>query len=66
MDNIKNIADYEIADEKRLEKACQRGGWISTAHVSLDDSYFYLCINNHTEVIAKPRRSRAGRPPDGV
>lgn len=27
MDSIKNIADYEIADEKRLEKACQRGGW---------------------------------------
>lgn len=50
MDNIKNIADCEIADEKRLEKACKRGGWISTAHVSLDDSYFYLCINNHTEI----------------
>ena len=39
MDNIKKIADYEIAVERRLEKACERDGWIASAHVSFGTDY---------------------------
>ena len=34
MDNMKKIADYEIAVERRLEKSCERDGWIASAHVA--------------------------------
>ena len=33
------IADYEAAVERRLEKSCERDGWIASAHVSFDADY---------------------------
>jgi len=34
MNDMKKITDYEIAVERRLEKACERDGWVASAHVS--------------------------------
>ena len=34
MDNTKKMTDYEIAVERRLEKSCERDGWIASAHVA--------------------------------
>ena len=39
MDNIKMMTDCEIAVERRLEKSCERDGWIATAHVSFGADY---------------------------
>jgi len=39
MDNMKNMADYEIAVERRLEKSCERDGWIASAHVAFGGDY---------------------------
>lgn len=39
MDNIKKMADYEIAVERRLEKFCERDGWIASAHVAFGGDY---------------------------
>ena len=36
---MKTIADYEAAVERRLEKSCERNGWIASAHVSFDADY---------------------------
>ena len=50
MDNMKKIADYEIAVERRLEKSCERDGWIASVHVVFGDSCFCLHYNNHVEI----------------
>ena len=34
MNDMKKITEYEIAVERRLEKACERDGWIASAHVA--------------------------------
>ena len=34
MNYMTKIADYEAAVERRLEKSCERNGWIASAHVS--------------------------------
>lgn len=39
MDNMKKMADYEIAVERRLEKSCERDGWIASAHVAFGGDY---------------------------
>lgn len=36
MNYMTKIADYEAAAERRLEKSCERNGWIASAHVSFD------------------------------
>ena len=32
--DVNSIANYEIAVERRLEKSCERDGWIASAHVA--------------------------------
>ncbi len=39
MNDMKKITDYEIAVERRLEKACERDGWVVSAHVSFGADY---------------------------
>ena len=39
MNYMTKIADYEAAVERRLEKSCERNGWIVSAHVSFDADY---------------------------
>ncbi|MBQ7234025.1 MAG: hypothetical protein IJS36_01305 [Kiritimatiellae bacterium] len=39
MNDMKKITDYEIAVERRLEKACERDGWVASAHVSFGADY---------------------------
>ena len=39
MNYMTKIADYEAAVERRLEKSCERHGWITSAHVSFDADY---------------------------
>ncbi len=39
MNYMTKIADYEAAVERRLEKSCERNGWIASAHVSFDADY---------------------------
>ena len=39
MNDMKKMTDYEIAVERRLEKSCERNGWIASAHVSFDADY---------------------------
>ena len=39
MEDIDRIAKYEIAVERRMEKACERDGWIASAHVSFAADY---------------------------
>ena len=39
MNYMTKIADYEAAVERRLEKSCERDGWIASAHVSFDADY---------------------------
>lgn len=39
MGNMKNIAEYELAVERRLEKSCERDGWIASAHVAFGGDY---------------------------
>ena len=39
MDNMKKMTDYEIAVERRLEKSCERDGWIASAHVAFGGDY---------------------------
>ncbi len=39
MDTMKKMADYEIAVERRLEKSCERDGWIASAHVAFGGDY---------------------------
>lgn len=39
MDDLKKMADYEIAVERRLEKSCERDGWIASAHVAFGGDY---------------------------
>jgi len=34
MNTMKKITNYEIAVERRLENACERDGWIASAHVA--------------------------------
>ena len=39
MDDMQNIAEYEIAVERRLEKSCERDGWIASVHVAFGGDY---------------------------
>lgn len=39
MEDIDRIAKYEIAVERRMEKACERDGWIASVHVSFGADY---------------------------
>ena len=39
MDDMKKMAVYEIAVERRLEKSCERDGWIASAHVAFGGDY---------------------------
>lgn len=39
MDDLKKMTDYEIAVERRLEKSCERDGWIASAHVAFGGDY---------------------------
>jgi hypothetical protein len=39
MEDIDRIAKYEIAVERRMEKACERDGWVASAHVSFGADY---------------------------
>ena len=39
MDTMKKMTDYEIAVERRLEKSCERDGWIAAAHVAFGGDY---------------------------
>lgn len=36
---MKNIAEYEIAVERRLEKSCERNGWIASVQVVFGGDY---------------------------
>ena len=39
MNTMKKITAYEIAVERRLEKSCERDGWIASAHVAFGGDY---------------------------
>ena len=39
MNDMKKMTDYEIAVERRLEKSCERDGWIASAHVAFGGDY---------------------------
>ncbi len=39
MDDLKKMIAYEIAVERRLEKSCERDGWIASAHVAFGGAY---------------------------
>ena len=39
MEDMDRIAKYEIAVERRMEKACERDGWIASVHVSFGADY---------------------------
>jgi len=39
MEDIDRIAKYEIAVERRMEKSCERDGWIASVHVSFGADY---------------------------
>ena len=39
MNDMKRITEYEIAVERQLEKACERDGWIASAHVAFGADY---------------------------
>ena len=39
MEDIDRIAKYEIAVERRMEKTCERDGWIASVHVSFGADY---------------------------
>lgn len=39
MNDMKKMMDYETALERRLEKACERNGWIASAHVAFGGDY---------------------------
>ena len=39
MNYMKTIADYEAAVERRLEKSCERDGWVASAHVAFGWDY---------------------------
>ena len=39
MNDKKKMMDYETALERRLERFCERNGWIASAHVSFDADY---------------------------
>ena len=39
MNDMKKMADYEIAVERRLEKSCERDGWVASAHVAFGWDY---------------------------
>lgn len=39
MNTMKKITAYEIAVERRLEKSCERDGWIAAAHVAFGGDY---------------------------
>lgn len=39
MNDMKKMTDYEIAVERRLEKYCERNGWIASALVSFGVDY---------------------------
>ena len=39
MEDMKKMADYEIAVERRLEKSCERDEWTASAHVALGGDY---------------------------
>ena len=39
MDDMKKMTDYKIAVERRLEKSCERDGWIASAHVAFGGDY---------------------------
>lgn len=39
MNDMKKMTDYETALERRLEKTCERNGWIASAHVAFGGDY---------------------------
>ena len=39
MNDMKKMTDYETPLERRLEKACERNGWIASAHVAFGGDY---------------------------
>ena len=39
MNDMEKMTDYETALERRLEKACERDGWIASAHVAFGGGY---------------------------
>ena len=41
MNYMKKIADYEATVERRLEKSCERNGWIASGHASFDADQRY-------------------------
>lgn len=41
MNYMTKIADYEATVERRLEKSCERNGWIASADVSFETDQRY-------------------------
>lgn len=39
MNDMEKMTVYETALERRLEKACERDGWIASAHVAFGGDY---------------------------
>lgn len=39
MNDMKKMTDHETALERRLEKACERNGWIAPAHAAFGGDY---------------------------
>lgn len=39
MNDMKKMTDYETVLERRLEKTCERNGWIASAHVAFGGDY---------------------------
>lgn len=59
MNYMTKIADYEAAVERRLEKSCERSGWIASAHFSFDADYFDVRkVAEEQEVILWQCRNR--------
>ena len=39
MDDLKKMIACEMAVERRLEKSCERDGWVASAHVAFGWDY---------------------------
>ena len=56
MNDMKKMTDYETALERRLEKACERNGWIASAHVAFGGDY----VNCQLEKFGRRMKGQPG------
>ena len=56
---MKKITEYEIAVERRLEKACERDGWIASAHVAFGADCVDYRIETESEALRNAKLALA-------